>query len=216
MENKKYTVYMHICPNNKKYIGITKQKPEDRWINGKGYKDNNYFYKAINKYNWNNIEHKILYTNLTKEKAEQKEIELIAYYKSNEKEFGYNIESGGHVNCVSDNTKKKISQTMKEKGIYKDNPNCFKKGNKPWIMGKKHTEETKNKIKEKRAKQKIKANKIVCVETGKIFESAKQIEEKYGFKANNIRHVCEGNKKTSGGYHWKYINPKNRKNKKYN
>lgn len=32
-----YIVYMHICPNNKKYIGITSQKPEKRWGNGKNY-----------------------------------------------------------------------------------------------------------------------------------------------------------------------------------
>ena len=39
MENKCYTVYMHICPNGKKYIGITKQKPIKRWgYNGINYK----------------------------------------------------------------------------------------------------------------------------------------------------------------------------------
>ena len=41
---------MHIFPNNKKYIGITKQTPEKRWENGKGYKHNNYIQNAINKY----------------------------------------------------------------------------------------------------------------------------------------------------------------------
>ena len=38
MENKNYTVYMHICPNGKRYIGITKLKPQERWGNGKSYK----------------------------------------------------------------------------------------------------------------------------------------------------------------------------------
>ena len=37
MENKKYCVYKHIFPNNKVYIGVTCQKPEYRWRNGKGY-----------------------------------------------------------------------------------------------------------------------------------------------------------------------------------
>lgn len=216
MEKKYYKVYMHVCPNNKKYIGITKQLPEKRWLNGKGYKTNNYFYKAINKYNWENIEHKILFKELTKEEAEIKEKELIKKYKSNIREFGYNIENGGHVNCVSEETKKQISKTMIEKEIYKSNPNCFKKGMVPWSAGKHHKQETIKLIKEKRAKQKMSTNKVLCIETNEIFNSAKEVEKKYKFNANNIRQVCEGHKKTSKGFHWKYINPKNRKNKKYN
>ena len=104
---------MHICPNNKKYIGITCQEPEKRWINGKGYKTNDYFFRAIKKYSWRNIQHKILYEHLTKEEAEQKEIELIAFYKSNQREYGYNVESGG--NCtgmLSNKQKEKISKSF--------------------------------------------------------------------------------------------------------
>ncbi len=33
-----YNVYSHTSPSGKKYIGITKQKPEHRWSNGDGYK----------------------------------------------------------------------------------------------------------------------------------------------------------------------------------
>lgn len=32
-----YIVYKHIFPNNKIYIGLTRQKPERRWRNGDGY-----------------------------------------------------------------------------------------------------------------------------------------------------------------------------------
>lgn len=32
MEN--YKVYMHTLPNGKRYVGITKQEPEKRWLNG--------------------------------------------------------------------------------------------------------------------------------------------------------------------------------------
>ena len=35
MAEHKYAVYMHIFPNKKKYIGITGQKPKERWrVNG--------------------------------------------------------------------------------------------------------------------------------------------------------------------------------------
>ena len=63
-----YTVYKHTCPNGKVYIGITKQKPERRWgINGRGYKENEYFYRAIQKYGWQNIKHEIIAEGLTEE-----------------------------------------------------------------------------------------------------------------------------------------------------
>ena len=60
-----YIVYMHISPSGKKYIGITKQNPKRRWNSGNGYKNNDYFTKAIKKYGWNNFLHIILAENLT-------------------------------------------------------------------------------------------------------------------------------------------------------
>ena len=125
MGEKIYSVYLHIFSNSKKYIGITCRKPEYRWNKGKGYKENKYFTNAINKYGWENIEHKILFTNLTKEEAEQKEIELIAKYKSNNREYGYNIEYGGcHNGKTSEETKRKLSESHK--------------GHIPWNKGKKN------------------------------------------------------------------------------
>ena len=41
-----YTVYMHISPSGKRYIGITSVKPKYRWRNGKGY-ETQIFYRAI-------------------------------------------------------------------------------------------------------------------------------------------------------------------------
>ena len=71
--DRNYCVYMHKNKlNNKVYIGITGQKPELRWNEGKGYKYNSHFYAAINKYGWyEGFEHIILYDNLTKEEAER-------------------------------------------------------------------------------------------------------------------------------------------------
>jgi group I intron endonuclease len=217
---------MHICPNGKKYIGITKQEPKKRWLNGKGYKTNNYFYKAINKYNWANIEHKILFKELTKEEAEIKEKELIKKYKSNIREFGYNIENGGHVNCVSNETKEKISKTMKEKQIYKNNPNCFKKGHKPWTTGLKLSKEHKkilsvshkgkklNSIQKEKILKILKQNHlkrrkpIIQYDKNNNFikewESAQQIEKELNISHTHVGQCCKGKRKTSGGFIWKY------------
>ena len=82
-----YSVYMHTSPNGKVYIGITSLPVERRWQQGKNYKTSRHFFNAIKKYGWENIKHEVLFCGLTKEEAEQKEIELIAKHKSNNPAF---------------------------------------------------------------------------------------------------------------------------------
>ena len=158
---KNYTVYMHIAPNNKKYIGVTCRKKEHRWRNGNGYKSQQLFYCAIQKYGWNNFKHIVLFEKLTKEEAEQKEIELIAYYKSNQREFGYNISLGGNLGTTglhfSDETKRKMSINQK--------------GENNSFYGKHHTKEVINNIK--------KAN------TNRI----KSLEEREKIRKSHLHHI---------------------------
>lgn len=92
-----YTVYKHTAPNGKVYIGITSNKLNVRWRNGDGYKQNKHFYSAILKCGWENMKHEVLFSGLTKETAAQKEMELIAQYKSNQREYGYNNSIGGGI-----------------------------------------------------------------------------------------------------------------------
>lgn len=109
-----WTVYKHTCPNGKIYIGITGQIPKLRWRRGLGYRQCPHFYPAIEKYGWENIKHEILFEGLTKEESEQKEIELIAEYKSNQREYGYNIANGGNAaGSCSEKTRKLIGQKSK-------------------------------------------------------------------------------------------------------
>ena len=90
-----YCVYKHTAPNKKVYIGITSKKPQRRWNNGNGYRENPYFYKAICKYGWENIAHEILFFDLSSEEAQQKERELIKQYHSFDRKYGYNLTTGG-------------------------------------------------------------------------------------------------------------------------
>ena len=119
MGNDCYTVYKHTTPNNKYYIGITRQNPLKRWQKGFGYKGQ-VFYNAIQKYGWDNIQHEIIKDHLTEKEAQQLEIDLIKEYKSNHPEFGYNISSGGkgthHINsgCIDENNLKHYSHPVNQ------------------------------------------------------------------------------------------------------
>ena len=114
-EERNYTVYKHTCPNGKVYIGITGRSPKIRWDYGRNYKNNKHFTNAIQKYGWDNIKHDVLFENLTKQQAEQKEIELISEYKATNSKYGYNIQNGGMLSGkMSDASKCKISISRKE------------------------------------------------------------------------------------------------------
>ncbi len=80
--DKQWCVYIHTNKiNNKKYIGITCQKPESRWgINGEHYNGQEKFYNAIQEYGWDNFNHEIVETNLNKTTALAREAELISQY----------------------------------------------------------------------------------------------------------------------------------------
>lgn len=82
IENK-WSLYRHITPSGKVYIGITSQKPEHRWNNGKGYLNSRRtkFKSSIIKYGWDNIKHEVLFTNLDENTAKRLEVELIRHYK---------------------------------------------------------------------------------------------------------------------------------------
>lgn len=90
-----YCVYKHTSPTGKVYIGITKRKPEKRWNSGRGYESNRYFYRAIQKYGWENFKHEIVADGLSQTEASDAERRLIAEYDSTNPEVGYNIEAGG-------------------------------------------------------------------------------------------------------------------------
>lgn len=96
-DNKEYIVYMHIFPDGKRYIGITKDI-EHRWIgNGSSYCNHGRIKEAIKKYDWKNeVKHVIIAENLSKYEAEQMEIDLISKYKTTEKNYGYNVHKGGN------------------------------------------------------------------------------------------------------------------------
>ena len=154
---KKFYVYVHVCPNGKRYVGCTKQaRPELRWGKNGGRYKHQLFGRAILKYGWDNITHEVFEVD-SEEEMYRKEIELISFYHSNDPEYGYNNSTGGEkstLGCIrseeyrkkqsevhkgkvlSEETKRKIAETLKGK------PHKPHKPHKPF------SEETKRRMSE--------------------------------------------------------------------
>lgn len=202
-----YKVYKHTnLHNGKVYIGITCKDVAMRWKNGKAYQKGTHFRNAIDKYGWDSFAHEVLLENLSEDEAKRKEVELIALYKSNDREYGYNTTSGGDGASGlkhSDETKQKISE--RQKGIRKSPATEFKKGMIPWNKGKKASEEYRRAMSEAhKGKASPKRKKVVCVETGVIYDSVTKAAEDVGSSSTTISAVCQGKLKTSKGYKWEY------------
>ena len=209
-----YKVYIHKFPNGKAYIGITRQEPKIRWGGGNGYVRNEYMHRAIKKYGWENIEHIILFDGLSEEDACEIEKSLIKKYRTNEKEFGYNIESGGQCSNLAESTKQKLREAH---------------------IGKSASEETREKMRASRNSfisenpeeyKKIMENMMLAVEKaaelkrkpviqydldGKflaVWNSTREAERVLGIYHSHIAKCCNKVPKynTAGGYRWEYAN----------
>lgn len=232
---KTYCVYIHINrSNNKTYVGQTDNLTR-RWRNnGIEYEKCPYFYHAIEKYGWNNFDHIVLISNLTKEEADKYEQFYIDYYHSRYNENGYNIREGGSHGALAEETKEKLRKIAQAKGLWKGelNPRHIDPlfGERNGMYGKHHSEETKAKISAAKTgqhlseehKQKIsnfmnekhpRAKKVRCIETGEIFLSARKAAEAYGTAHSCIARVCNGERKTTLGKHWEWYIEENDINK---
>ena len=234
-ENERiYKVYKHTLPmsvsgkeNDMVYIGITcKENPIDRWgVSGVHYKYNKHFSRAISKYSWQNFLHEVLFDSLTKEEAEQKEIELIAYYNSTNAKFGYNKANGGNSNGKhTEETKRIISEKAKERlknqknnplyGTHRSEETKRKISEK--AIGRKDSEEARRKMSEQRvgeknimygkthteeAKEKIAkatSKPVRCIETGVIYSSALEAKRQTGTDNSVIHRYINGKASYAG------------------
>lgn len=207
MEKNKenYTVYIHNFPNGKSYVGITGQLPEKRWKNGWGYKHQPYLFQAIQKYGWDNIEHFIFASNLTKEEAENMEQILISKLNTLDEKYGYNIAIGGYLNCqysykeivdlwLSGKNENEISNLLgcslptisAALNAYKI-PMSLRKAQGGLANGKKIGQYDIN-------------DNLICV-----YCSASEAARSLGTYQGNISSCCRGERKTANGYKWRYL-----------
>ena len=169
---KEYTVYVHISPSGKRYYGITMQDVNQRWQNGRGYRGNKYFYRAIEKYGWVNFEHIIITRGLSEDEAKWLEIELIKEFDTTDKNKGYNITLGGEGTTGlkrSEEARKKQSENHSRYWKDKERSEETRRKISESTRGKQCSEKTKEKIgKAKIGKNNPMAKSVIYITTGRI------------------------------------------------
>ena len=220
-----FTVYQHLFPNGKSYVGITNQKVNRRWRSGKGYSFNVRLTNAINKYGWNNIEHIILAEDLTEEDACIMEVKLIDEMNLTNPECGYNYAIGGIHPPHSDETKRKIgekSKGRKHTEEFKQWISNKNSGEKNFMYGKHHSDETKQKISNAKKGKAISPNKgkfrkdhpssksvaglnPVTDEVVVIYPSIIDASEGIGRSKSCIQAALHGKQKTCADLKWVYL-----------
>lgn len=182
MVEKRYIVYKHTTPSGKCYIGTTCRNLNKRWRNGNGYKTQISFYRAIIKYGWDNINHEILFENLSSDDAKLKEMEMIAKYNSMNRDYGYNLTAGGDgmlgYTCTEEH-RYHLSESHKGQKLsdeHKEKLRLSNIGRPSPMKGKKLSEETCMKISESNK------GRICSEETRKKISDAqkgKSLDEKH-------------------------------------
>lgn len=129
--------------NNKIYIG-KRIFTKDKFLRNKYYGSGKLLKDAINKYGLNSFNREIL-EEVDNEFLEEREIYWIKFYNSNNLEIGYNLTIGGNskygrkIGNMSNETKKKISESVSKYLSEYGHP----------FQDKNHSDETKEKIKNK-------------------------------------------------------------------
>ena len=222
-------IYGWYCTvTDKWYIGQT-VNPEgrfnchiDRAINKK---DKTYFYNSIRKYGLENFVYCVLEENVLRDNLNMREMDWIEYYDS----FycGYNMTAGGNQTIFSEEFKRKMSEVNKGRipwnkgkhGIYSEE--TLKKlseslKGKPGYWTNKHlSEETKKKLSEslkgkpswqkgkpsynRKPVSKYDLNENFIKKYDCITDALKENP-----KAGHIGEVCNGYRKQTGGFIWKY------------
>lgn len=215
-----YTVYQHIFPNGKRYIGVTRTSVERRW----GYKGYNYksqvVGRAIEKYGWDNINHEVFAVCDTKEQAEHLERWLVKYFDTTNPQRGYNVLPGGDV-AVNDATPEmryKLGNGSRgrhhtEEEKKKISEGCKRRFNRPernGCIGKKASEDTREKM---RKAHECRAKAVECYTvSGEFVAKFRTVNEAAQSVGGGGGTVCAISRccrhlpkyKTAKGYVWEY------------
>lgn len=196
-----YSVYVLTSPDGKRYVGMTRRKPEYRWNNGKGYDYNEELRQDIARLGWDSFTKEIAFSGLDRDTACSKERLLIKKYRTQDPEFGYNKEMGGVPSRLASQTKVKMSES--HKGLerneeYRRHISESKVGAKNGMYGMSGSLN----VRSRRVKARNEDRTI-------MFESICEAARSLGLSKNafkNISACCVGKRRTAYGYVWSYEN----------
>ena len=212
-----YKLYMHLNKTNGKvYIGQTKHSYVSRWNDGKGYGSCSRFAKAIKKYGWNGFEHIPLIEKLSKIDVDYFERFFIAFFDSQNPEFGYNLTAGGD-ECpfdspiVRENHREAMKKLSTDPEWLENHCEAMKKlstdpewleKNREGVKKRSANPEWREKNREANRKR---CKKVRCVETNIVYDSITEATIAVNLKSRStIIMCCGGKRETAGGYHWEY------------
>lgn len=200
IENDTWKVYVHINKTNgKMYVGITSTSLMKRFeTNGTGYSHHNIkFWRAIQKYGWDNFEHFLFADHLTENEANNMEAVLIE--KLDTIDNGYNCRGGGKAGKLSEATRQKIKEKRALQTI--SHESIMKTAEKN--RGIKRSDEFKSHLKEVKRDT---MRRVYCKETNKTYESITSAAKTLGLTKSFISQVCNGIVSSAHGYHLCFAN----------
>jgi len=203
--------------NNKIYIGksVNIRQRIYNHIGGLNAKDpkreNDYFIRSWWKYGRNNFEYFIIeILDITQENienlAKERELFWMTFYKSSNREFGYNLRMDSSTTMiVHEETKKRYSEARIKQ--YNDKPELKEKiskwATKFWKENPEIKEEMKKKVSDKHTRYEIHQYSKDGFTLIKVWNKVKDIIlENPNYKVHNIYAVCSGEKPTMYGYKW--------------
>lgn len=218
---KHFSIYKITCTaNGKVYIGQTRGSIKSRWY-AHCRKDNpcRVLGNAINKYGRENFIIEEIDKAYTKEDLDNKEIYWISYYNSTDKSIGYNIAKGGSTTAE---TRRIICLNTNK--IYNSIVECCKELNlKPNMVGsvcagRKYSTkglrfaylDDNNKPNLALLKDKYSIKKVMCYETGIIYDNCLKASKELGLSRNAVSEVAYGRTPTAGGYHFFFLDKDNK------
>jgi hypothetical protein len=141
------------------------------------------------------------------------EVELIAKYKSNDPEYGYNITAGGEVNILPRSSLDKISEKNKRMVFTEEHRRKISEARKkllaehpekrPSSKGHKMPEWQKKILIE--ASRKAVSKKIECVETGAVYSSLTEASRATGANLSSLSETLHGKQKRAAGLTWRFV-----------
>lgn len=170
-----WSVYKHVSPSGKIYVGMAKDI-RHRWRgNGNGYKGGTRIWDAIQKYGWENFQHEIVASDLTFQEACDMETELIRKYDTMSPDCGYNLTAGGRHGIHSPESNARLSAAQ---------------------MGHPVSDRVRAILSEHHS------NPLICLDTGETFDNAQDAANKLNLCRTSILKAANGRQDTCGGLHF--------------